>query len=68
MRHVIEWNGVELPEALTSVPKGRYVLVAVDDPQELTEDEEAGLEAAIASARAGRLVSSADAYRHVMGR
>ncbi len=55
MRHVIEWNGVELPEALTSVPKGRYVLVAVDDPQELTEDEEAGLEAAIASARAGLL-------------
>ncbi len=43
-------------------PTGRYVLVPVDEPPELTEEQEAGLEAALASVVAGQGVSRDEAY------
>jgi len=54
---IVHRNGVDVPEELKALKKGRYVLVPLDEPPELTEEQEAGLEAALASARAGQGLS-----------
>ena len=59
---VIDWNGTDVPadiaDVLAQVPPGRYRLEAVTegDGYELTPEQEAGIEAAIRSADAGRSV------------
>jgi hypothetical protein len=58
---VFNWNGDDLPdevrqrmpEELRGLPRGRYDLEPVDDAPELTDEEEAGIDAAIESVRAG---------------
>jgi hypothetical protein len=62
MALIVNWNGVDLPEELKALKKGRYVLVPIDEPPELTEEQEAGLEAALASVRAGQGLSRDEAY------
>ena len=62
MAVIVNWNGVDVPEELKALKKGRYVLVPADDPPELTEEQEAGLEAALASVRAGQGLSRDEAY------
>jgi hypothetical protein len=42
---------------LSALEKGRYVLLPMDEAPDLTEEQEAGLEAALASVRAGKGVS-----------
>ena len=65
MAVIVNWNGVDVPEELKALKKGRYVLVPADDPPELTEEQEAGLEAALASVRAGQGLSRDEAYAKV---
>jgi hypothetical protein len=60
---VVEWNGQDIPEGLRKLPAGRYVLAAVDEAVPLTEEEEAGLVAALKSSRTHVL-----AHDDVMGR
>jgi hypothetical protein len=62
MAVIVNWNGVDVPEELKVLKTGRYVLVPVDEPPELTEEQEAGLEAALASVRAGQGLSRDEAY------
>jgi hypothetical protein len=70
---VFDWNGDDLPDEarrhlpkeLQGLPAGRYVLEAVDDAPELRAEEEAGLEAAIESLRAGRGVALDDARARI---
>ena len=64
MAVIVNWNGVDVPEELRALKKGRYVLVPIDEPPELTEEQEAGLEDAIASIRDGRGVSLDEALAH----
>jgi hypothetical protein len=62
MSIVFNWNGDDLPdevrrqmpEELQGLPRGRYVLESVDDAPELTDEDEAGIQTAIDSLRAGR--------------
>ena len=61
MAVIVNWNGVDVPEELKALKKGRYVLVPIDEPPELTEEQEAGLEDAIASIRAGEGLSLEEA-------
>ena len=61
MAVIVNWNGVDVPEELKALEKGRYVLVPIDEPPELTEEQEAGLEAAMASIRAGEGLSLEEA-------
>ena len=61
MAVIVNWNGVDVPEELKALKKGRYVLVPIDEPPELTEEQEAGLEAAMASIRAGEGLSLEEA-------
>ena len=62
MAVIVNWNGVDVPAELKALKKGRYVLVPIDEPPELTEEQEAGLEAALASVRAGESLSRDEAY------
>ena len=65
MSIVLKWNGEalpeqvreQMPEELQHLPPGRYVLEPIDDVPELTDDQEAGLEAAIESVRQGKGVT-----------
>ena len=47
---VVEWNGQDVPEQLRRLPAGRYVLASVDESVALSDEEEAGLIAALKSA------------------
>jgi hypothetical protein len=62
MAVIVNWNGVDVPEELKVLKTGRYVLVPIDEPPELTEEQEAGPEAALASVRAGQGLSRDEAY------
>jgi alkylhydroperoxidase family enzyme len=62
MAVIVNWNGVDVPEELKALKKGRYVLVPIDEPPELTEEQEAGLEAAMASIREGHGLSRDEAF------
>jgi hypothetical protein len=65
MSIVLNWNGEtlpeevreQMPEELQHLPAGRYVLEPVDAVPELTEEEEAGIKAAIESVSQGKGVS-----------
>ena len=47
---VVTWNGKDVPAELRELPAGRYVVEAVDDEAPaLSQDEEAGIEAALES-------------------
>lgn len=56
MAVIVNWNGVDVPQELKALEKGRYVLVPIDEPPELTEEQDAGLEQAIASVEAGETI------------
>jgi hypothetical protein len=54
---VLTWNGKDVPPELRDLPAGRYVVEAVEDEApRLSEEEEAGIEAALESYRRGRVV------------
>ncbi len=65
MSIVLNWNGEDFPDdlrermpvELRALPRGRYVLEPVDEAPVLTDEEEAGIHAAIESVRQGRGVS-----------
>jgi hypothetical protein len=63
MAIIMNWNGVDVPEELKGLKKGRYVLLPMHEAPDLTEEQEAGLEAALASVRAGKGVSLDEAER-----
>ncbi len=65
---VLNWNGEDLPKELQDLPKGRYVVVPVDERPELNAEQEAGLESALASVRAGREVPLDEARQRVDAR
>lgn len=58
MDRVLKWNGKDLPDELRELPAGRYVIVPVDDRTDLSPEEEAGIEAALASYRKGHVVDA----------
>ncbi|HXT96158.1 MAG TPA: hypothetical protein VN853_07650 [Polyangia bacterium] len=66
MSIVLNWNGETLPEEvrgrmpeeLQHLPAGRYVIEPIDDVPDLTDEEEAGIQAAIESVRQGKGVSA----------
>lgn len=49
---VLRWNGQDLPDELRDLPAGTYIVEAAEVV--LTADEDAGLERALASLRAGK--------------
>lgn len=54
VRSTFHWNGKDLPDELRDLAPGTYVIEAIDQPPLLTEEEDAGLSAALASLHAGK--------------
>jgi predicted transcriptional regulator len=50
---VIDWDGTHLPGELRELPPGRYVVTPIEEDEELTEEEEAGILAALDELDAG---------------
>jgi hypothetical protein len=46
-----------MPAELQHLPPGRYVLEPIDDAPELTDEQEAGIQAALESVQQGKGVS-----------
>jgi len=74
MVKVFDWKGGRalpeelrklLPEELSDLPPGRYVVESADHVPELTPEEEEGLRQAITSARAGRVVDADEVRRRI---
>jgi len=58
---VIDWNGTDLPAALTDVPPGRSMLVAVDDEDfVVTPEDELAIARGRADIAAGRVFTLAE--------
>lgn len=51
---VLHWNGKDVPDELRALPAGTYVVEAVGEISELTQEEDEGLGRALASLRAGK--------------
>jgi hypothetical protein len=65
MSIVLNWNAAEIPDEvrqrmpaeLRDLPRGRYVIEAIDQAPMLTDDEDAGIHAALESVRRGEGIS-----------
>ncbi len=65
MSIVLNWNGEDIPDdvrqrmpaELRGLPRGRYVLEPVDEAPVLSDEDEAGIAAAIESVRQGKAVT-----------
>ena len=68
MAIIVNWNGVDVPEELKGLKKGRYVVLPMDEVPGLSEEQETGLEAALASVRAGKGVSLDEALAEARAR
>jgi hypothetical protein len=68
MAIIVNWNGVDVREEFKVLKKGRYVLLPMDEAPDLTEEQEAGLEAALASVRAGKGISLEEAWAELEAR
>lgn len=66
-KRVISWDGKNLPRGLKDVPPGRYELEPVQDAAPLTEDEERGIQEALAQLDAGMGKSLAEVIREIRG-
>jgi hypothetical protein len=64
----IEWDGEHLPKELAQLPPGRYHVLLVDEDFELTEEEDAGIQAALDEAEAGLGLPLEDVIREIRAR
>jgi len=56
---LVTWNSKDLPAEIRDLPPGRYVVEPFDsEAPALSPDEEAGIDAALASYRQGRIVDA----------
>ena len=62
---VLKWNGKDVPEELRSLPKGRYVVEAVDEYPALTPEEEEGLVEALRAIDRGEGESAKEVRRAI---
>ena len=64
LTRIVTWNGKDLPPEFQALPAGCYAVELVDDEAPtLTPEEEAGIEAALESYRAGRVVDATQARK-----
>ena len=68
---IIEWDGTNVPDELRRLPPGRYIVDAVEnmeDLNDLTEEEDAGIRHALDQAEAGLAIPLEDAIRQIRSR
>jgi hypothetical protein len=62
LARIIDWDGVHLPRELRDLPPGQYLVQSVEE-EELTPEEEAGLELAVDQDEAGDVVPFEEVVR-----
>jgi hypothetical protein len=62
---IIEWDGTHVPEDLRKLPPGRYVIEYVEELDELTPGEDAGIRAALDDLEAGHGIPYEEAMREL---
>jgi hypothetical protein len=62
---IIEWDGTQVPEELKQLPPGRYVIEYVEELDELTPEEDAGIRAALDDLEAGHEIPYEEAMREL---
>ena len=62
---IMSWNGDDLPDELRDLPAGRYVVTPVDEARELSAEEDAGLQQAMSSLRAGEGLDHEDVRNRI---
>ena len=68
---IIEWDGTNVPNELQHLPPGRYVLDSVEnieDLNDLTEEEDAGIQLAIDQIDAGQGIPAEEVMRAIKSR
>jgi len=67
---MIEWDGTNLPEELRRLPPGRYLIGSAYEiwDEELTSEEEAGLQHALDQAEAGQVRPLDEVMREIRSR
>ena len=68
---IIEWDGTNVPEELRHLPPGRYIVDPVEnmeDLNDLTEEEDAGIRHALDQADAGLAIPLEDAIGQIRSR
>jgi hypothetical protein len=63
---IIRWNGRDLPAELKDLPAGDYAVQPAEDVVALTQEEEAGLVAALESLQAGKGVAHEEVRKRVL--
>jgi hypothetical protein len=64
----IEWDGTNVPKELQKLPPGSYLIgpaYEMWDEDELTPEEEAGIEHALAQVEAGEVIPYEEAMRQI---
>ena len=64
----IDWDGEHFPKELAELPPGRYDVILVDDTYELSEEEDAFVQAGIDEAEAGNVIPYEDVMRELRAR
>ena len=68
---LIEWDGQHLPDEWRQLPPGRYYvesITSIDDPDDLTPEEEAGIQLALDEIEAGRGIPLEEAIKEIRSR
>ena len=65
---IIDWDGTNFPEDMRELPPGRFIVQYVEEIDELTEEEEAGILHALAQVEAGDVFGIEDVMRDIRSR
>ncbi len=68
MDRIIHWDGSRVPDELRDLPPGSYAIASIDEPDPLTDEEEAGIQKGLGELDAGRGIPLADIVREMSPR
>lgn len=65
MNRIIHWDGSRLPDELRDLPPGSYAIASLDEVDDLTDEEEAGIRKGLDELDAGKGVPLGDILREI---
>jgi hypothetical protein len=68
MDRIIHWDGNRVPDEPRDLPPGSYAIASIDEPDPLTDEEEAGIREGLDELDAGRGIPLADIVREMSPR
>jgi hypothetical protein len=68
LHDVFDWDGTNLPDEIRQLPPGRYLVYPFEGIDELTEEEDAGIQLALDQIEAGEDIPAAEVTREIRSR